>query len=219
MSDVVPSVYAVMKKAAISQAAFRGLEKSNLSPEADVRAVWWWRVRGLWRAGKLLPLLGVFGLDAGAWVLSIQHPDKSIPVYIFLLPLLTVVWLAIAFRSSRRAWKMAREARKVPSHRVRYVLLHSYASEAPWLVFFSLSGGEDDEPFGAVPLRYGPLRDRYRQLPSPVGEARLTGNVEDGSIVVPWISGQPVWPSATFRGIDMSDALCLRSVSELVRPE
>ncbi|MFE9820496.1 hypothetical protein [Streptomyces sp. NBC_00236] len=207
-----------MVEAGESQARYRGLEQSTMRRESDVRRVMWWRVRGLQYSSHLIPFLGTLALNAAAVMVGSRKPD-SVPFWIFILPLITVVWAVIAGFGCRRAWRMARVARLQPAIQVRYVLLHSYASEAPWLFFFPQSGGEEEGPVGALPLRYGPLRDRLRDLPEPVGVAALTGEINGASIVVPWINGQPVWPAAEFKEIDLNDPQNARMVSEMIRAE
>ncbi|WP_369201168.1 hypothetical protein [Streptomyces sp. PU-14G] len=215
--------YPTMRQAALSQARYRGLEKSGLKPEADVRRVVWWRVRGLWRAGQLLPLLGVLGLDALAIETAWEAPGRT-PVWaVVALPVLTLLWLGVAARGCLRAWRMARTARQTPNTRMRYLLLHSYTSDAPWLVLFPDAAHsekpETDPPVGALPLSYGPLRDRFRGLPTPTGTAELSGCLEPGSVVIPWVQNQPLWPTHGYRPIDLNDQQHFRSMNNLVRPE
>ncbi|WP_326656678.1 hypothetical protein [Streptomyces sp. NBC_00385] len=207
-----------MIEASESQAKYRGLTGSTMRREVDIRRAAWWRVRGLQNSSHALPFLGTLCLSALAAMMGFRNPD-SIPFWIFILPLITVVWAVIAAFGCRRAWGMARVARLQPSVHVRYVLLHSYASEAPWLVFFPRSGGDEVEPMGALALKYGPMRDRLRDLPEPIGIAALTGEVSGASVVVPWINDRPVWPAASFKEINLSDPRHSRMVSELIRAE
>ncbi|MFG2565393.1 hypothetical protein ACGFR6_08130 [Streptomyces sp. NPDC048567] len=210
--------YREMAEASVSQAAYRRLEAPEWRCEADVRRTFWWRVRGLQRAGRLLPLAGVLALDGLAVVASLERPDR-IPFWVFLLPLVTLCWAGVVAVSSRRAWRMARVARTEPGPGMPYLLLHSYASGAPWLVFFREEDGMHAEPAGALPLSYGPDRDLYRDLPAPVGEARLSGTLRSGAVVVPWIGDRVAWPAGGYRELDLTDPRQARSMTELVRPE
>ncbi|MFE7268566.1 hypothetical protein ACFU9B_42460 [Streptomyces sp. NPDC057592] len=210
--------FAAMADAAVSQAAYRGLEAPTVRPEADVRRAAWWRVRGLQRAAHLPLLLGVVALDGAALFVSAQHPQADVPFWIYSLPLLTAIVFGMALVGCRRASRMARAARQT-GQRMRYTLLHSYASEAPWLVFFADLEDDEAEPLGSLPLRYGPLRNRFRELPPPVGEAVLAGEMRPGAAVVPWIGGRAYWPESGFRPVDPGNPQHLRSLSEMMRPE
>ncbi|MBW5253509.1 MULTISPECIES: hypothetical protein [Streptomyces] len=210
--------FAALADAALSQATYRGLETPAVRPEADVRRVAWWRVRGLQRAAHLPLLLGVLALNGAVLLIKAQHPHASVPFWIYSLPLLTAIVLGMTGVGCRRAVRMARAAR-LPGQRMRYTLLHSYASETPWLVLFDEAEDDDAKPLGMLPLRYGPLRNRFRELPSPVGKAALAGRLLAGAIAIPWIEGRPVWPESGFRPLDLGDPQHLRALSEMLRPE
>lgn len=210
--------FAALADAALSQATYRGLETPGVRPEADVRRVAWWRVRGLQRAAHLPLLFGVLVLNGAVLLIKAQHPQGGVPFWIYSLPLLTAIVFGTAGVGCRRAVRMARAAR-LPGKRMRYTLLHSYASEAPWLVLFDEAEDGDAKPLGMLPLRYGPLRDRFRELPPPVGKAALSGGLLAGVIAVPWIEGRAVWPESGFRPVDLGDHRHLRALSEMLRPE
>ncbi|MFE0642374.1 hypothetical protein ACFW2Y_12290 [Streptomyces sp. NPDC058877] len=217
-NGAAPVSYREMAEAAVSQAAYRGLEEPTLRPEADVRRVAWWRVRGLHRSLHTLPYLGVLAMSAFAVDTVLRYPDNA-PFWIVFLPVVTLVWTGIFLAAARRTRRMARVARQEPGRTVRYLLLHSYTSEAPWLVFFPLDGGDDAEPIGTLPLQYGPIRHRFRDLPGPVGEAALCGDATYRSVTVPWIGDRVAWPSAGYGEIDLDGAHDMRFVRELIRPE
>ncbi|MEU2800048.1 hypothetical protein ACFYT7_15130 [Streptomyces sp. NPDC004041] len=219
MTDDVTAVsHREMAEAATSQAAYRKLEKPTLRPEADVRRVAWWRVRGLQRAAHAQTLLIVLVMDAMA-IYAIQVYPDDLPVWFPTLPLITLIGVGFVAIGVRRAWRMARVARREPGQTVRYLLLHSYTSEAPWLVFFPLTGGKNAEPIGTLPLQYGPIRHRFRDLPAPIGEATLCGDATYRSVTVPWIDDQVAWPSHGYGEIDLDSAHDMRFVTELIRPE
>ncbi|MFF0568966.1 hypothetical protein ACFYT7_15125 [Streptomyces sp. NPDC004041] len=217
--DVVTVSYREMAEAATSQAAYRKLEKPTLRPEADVRRVAWWRVRGLQRTAHAPILLTILGTDALAVYATQVVPDDDRPFWFALVPLISLGVLAFVLTGVRRARHLARVARQEPGRTMRYLLLHSYVSGAPWLVFFPLTGGDEAEPIGTLPLKYGPTRDLYRDLPAPVGEATLCGDATYRSVTVPWIDGQVVWPSAGYGEICLDSDHDMRFLSELIRPE
>ncbi|MFD7530914.1 hypothetical protein ACFV8E_25490 [Streptomyces sp. NPDC059849] len=210
--------FAAMADAAASQAAYRGLEAPTVRPEVDVRRAVWWRVRGLQRAARLPLLLGVVAIDAAALLIRGQHPQIHPPFWIYLLPLLTAMALGMAVVGCRRASRMASAARK-PGQLMRYTLLHSYLSETPWLVIFADSEGDEAEPLGLLPLRYGPLRNRFRELPPPAGEAVLAGELLPGAAVVPWIDGHAYWPASGFQSFDPEYPKQLQLLTEMLRLE
>ncbi|MEV8452300.1 hypothetical protein AB0467_05600 [Streptomyces sp. NPDC052095] len=214
--------YATLAAAAVSQAAYRGLEAPAVRPETDVRRAAWWRVRGLRRAAQLPLLALVLAVDGATLLVKAQDPGADVPVWIYSLPLLTVFVLGLAVVGGRRALRMAGAARRT-GPRVRYTLLHSYVTEAPWLVLFADTADDEAEPLGLLPLRYGPLRDRFRELPPPVGEAVLAGGTEPGTepgtVVVPWIDGRAYWPESGLQSFEPDNPQHLRSLSELIRPE
>ncbi|WP_086818262.1 hypothetical protein [Streptomyces cacaoi] len=222
VDEEVELSYRTMREAALSQARYRGLEESGMRPEADVRRVTWWRVRGLWRAGELLPLAGMLGLNVMAAWQAQESPD-GVPAWAGVLPVLALGAIGFAAKGSLRAWRLARVARQVPHTRMRYLLLHSYAMEAPLIVLFPLPEDsphpDEDEPVGIIPLPYGPLRDRFRELPGPVGVARISGALRPGEFAVPWMGEQPLWPTHTYRKLDLGHPRHLRTVHELIRPE
>ncbi|WP_146252261.1 hypothetical protein [Streptomyces carminius] len=141
----------------------------------------------------------------------------DVPIWIFLLPLLTFSAAVFAANGSRRAFRLARAARRKSGVRVRYVLLHSHTSSSPWLVFFPGEDeeGEDAGPMGCLRLSYGPVRQYFRDLPRPVGESLLMGNLRDGEVVVPWIGANVVWPAGSFREANSSDQDQVSFFSEL----
>lgn len=192
MDDAVALTYGPMSRAAVRQAEFRRIQEGTLRSGPDVCGAARWRVPVLVSESHLLLLLGAFVLDAGALMVRARNPEVSVPFWIYLLPLLTVVAAGMAVFGSLRAWRLARVARRAASRRGRYALLHSYVSGMPWLVFFPESGGNDAEPFGALPLRYGPKHDLFRGLPRPVGHVDLCGLMRSGETVVPWIGDRPV---------------------------
>ncbi|MFG3405750.1 hypothetical protein [Streptomyces sp. NPDC048142] len=217
--DTVVATYREMAEAAASQAAYRKVEQPTLRPEADVRRVAWWRVRGLQRAAHAPILLMILGTDGLAVYAAELVPDDNRPFWFGLVPLISLGVLAFVLTGVRRAWRMAGVARREPGQTVRYLLLHSYVSEAPWLVLFPLTGGDEAEPIGTLPLQYGPIRHRFRDLPAPVGEAVLCGDATYRSVTVPWIDGQVVWPSAGYGEIYLGSDHDMRFVTELIRHE
>lgn len=208
-----------MAAAAFEQAESRGILKGTLSPEVDVRKAMWWRVRSLQRIGYIPPLLGVLGLDAAAILTKIQYFQRPVPFWIFLLFPLTAVAVIVAIFTSKHAWTLARVARSESGLHVRYALLHSYTSAAPWLVFFPEGGNGEATPIGALKLSYGPVRNYYRNLPKPTGRALVKGEMSDGSIIVPWVDGQAVWPAEGFKGPDQKGCDWIKFISELTEPK
>lgn len=211
----VEATYGAMAGAAMFQAEDRGIQEGTTRPEVDVRRAPWWWVRGLQRTGRLPLLLGILGLDAAALLTRAQYPEADVPFWVFLLLPLTVAAVVVAVRGSWFACRLARIARRKTGAHVRYVLLHSHTSAAPWLVFFPGHGEEEAEPLGALKLSYGPVRHYYRDLPAAVGTAELSGEVRDGSVVVPWIGDRPVWPTDFFRELVPEDHGQIEFLSEL----
>jgi hypothetical protein len=211
--------YELAAAAAFEQAEGRGTLKGTMHLEVDVRQAMWWRVRSLQRVGYIPALLGILGLDAAAVLAKIQHPQMPVPFWIFLLFPLTVVAVTVAVFSSGRARALARVARLKSGLHVRYVLLHSHSSAAPWLVFFPEGGEGEATSIGALKLSYGPVRHYYRNLPKPAGRALLKGEVSDGSTVVPWIDGQAVWPAEGFKEPDREVCDWIDFISELTEPK
>ncbi|MFB7590453.1 hypothetical protein [Streptomyces sp. NPDC056169] len=170
-------------------------------PEADVRAVPWWRVRGLRRGSGLNEVLmaatGCAGAGLGVWL------DVGIPAYVMAV-LMAGTLLRSGFRlltTGRPAALLLARAATAPVPVVRrYALLHDPRGSVPVLVVFPAHGGPDDRPEGLIALAPPGTPNRPSVgLPSePTGSVELRGwldRADDGlPIVVPWIEGRPLWP-------------------------
>ncbi|MFF1507257.1 hypothetical protein [Streptomyces sp. NPDC058326] len=191
-SPVLP--YASLAEAARRQAAGAKARRRR-RPEPDVRAVAWWRVRGLreisglswtagscavsaallgfaWLGGEDAGMLGVFGLfmAAGACV--------------------NVVRLLTSGVSAARL--LARTAGAPVAVPKRYVVLADPYSGSPVLVVFAPHGGPGDKAEGALPLL------RSSAPGEPAGEVELHGWLDlderGRPLVVARSGGRVLWP-------------------------
>ncbi|MFC9702290.1 hypothetical protein ACFTWD_16465 [Streptomyces sp. NPDC056943] len=170
-------------------------------PEADVRGVAWWRVRGLRRLSGLDEVLvaavACAGAGLGVWL------GVGIPAYVMGV-LMTGTLLRAGFRlltTGRPVALLLARAATAPVPVVRrYALLYDPRGGTPVLVVFPAHGGPDDRPEGLLPLAPPgtPNRPRLGLPPAPTGSVELRGwldRADDGlPIVVPWIEGRPLWP-------------------------
>ncbi|MEU7511340.1 hypothetical protein AB0B13_04950 [Streptomyces sp. NPDC042898] len=181
-------------------------------PEADVRAVPWWRVRGLRRVSALEELLvaavGCAGAGLGVWL------DVGIPAYVIGV-LMAGTLLRACFRlltTGRPVALLLARAATAPVPVVRrYALLYDPRGGTPVLVVFPAHGGPDDRPEGLIPLAPPGTSNRPRLgLPSaPTGSVELRGWLDRADnglpIVVPWIEGRPLWPVEPYAEAGGSD--------------
>jgi hypothetical protein len=216
---MVALTYKTMAEAAVQQAEYRKLKNGTIATKGGSVKTLWRRVRRLCRESNLSFLASAIGLDIAALVVKSQHPQTDSPTWIYVLSIITLVTAGMAVYGCSCSWKVVRTARQNHGVQLRYTLLHSYLSGMPWLVFFEEYGSDEAEPIGMLPLRYGPQRDYYRDLPTPLGKATLTGPMQTGSMVVPRIDGFPLWPRGAFIEVDLGDAEQRRRISEMVRPE
>jgi hypothetical protein len=218
-NEAAALTYETMAEAAVQQAEYRSLQNGTMDPEGRGGKATWRRDRRLLRESNLYFLASAFCLDIAALVVKSQHPDVDAPVWVYILPIITLVTVGMAAYGCSRVWRLLCAARRAHGVQFRYTLLHSYLSGMPWLIFFEESAGDAAEPTGMVGLRYGPQRDYFRDLPTPLGKAVLAGIMRTGSTVVPRIDGFPLWPKGTFVAIDLDDAEQCKRISEMVRPE
>ncbi|MFI9211035.1 hypothetical protein ACIGW7_23325 [Streptomyces sp. NPDC053253] len=181
-------------------------------PEADVREVPWWRVRGLRQVSALEELLvaavGCAGAGLGVWL------DVGIPAYVIGV-LMAGTLLRACFRlltTGRPAALLLARAATAPVPVVRrYALLYDPRGGTPVLVVFPAHGGPDDRPEGLIPLAPPGTSNRPRLgLPSaPTGSVELRGWLDRADnglpIVVPWIEGRPLWPVEPYAEAGGSD--------------
>jgi hypothetical protein len=213
--------YDQMRAASVSQAKYRKLTNPELAPMADVRRVAWWRVRGLWRIAYLPQLLGVLLIGAATlYGMAISDP-QDVPFWILIVPLVSIAWFVISGAGVLRALRLSRAAKAATVGNFRYVLLHSYTWDSPWLVFFPAQGDISDRPVAALRLSYGPDRDLFRDLPGPLGNVRLTGctGASQDALVIPWIEEQPYWPQGVLWVLNLEESIDVRTMTELVHPE
>ncbi|MER6094365.1 hypothetical protein ABT154_00560 [Streptomyces sp. NPDC001728] len=187
-------------------------------PEADVREVVWWRVRGLGRgAGVHETLILGAALVVAVYAIGVITLGKLLRAGYLLLT------------SGRHAARMLARAATapVPVDR-RYVLLHAPYGDVPVLVLFPAHGGADDLPEALLELLPPGTRKHPRAgLPSePTGRVELRGwldRVDDGrAVVVPWIEGRPLWPAEPYReagGAEFTALLDRLAPPATVRPE
>ncbi|MFC8789337.1 hypothetical protein [Streptomyces cinereoruber] len=189
-------------------------------PEADVRSVPWWRVRGLRRASGLNELLSAATccvLVGGPLLLPMEGFQR---VYLFGLGavflVLLVLWTFRVLAGGAGAARLLTRAATAPVPVVRrYVLLHDPRDDTPVLVFFPAHGGPDDLPEAVLPLTPpGTQKDSRLGLPpAPTGTAELRGwlnRTDDGQpVVVAWIDDRPLWPAGPYREAGTPEAASL----------
>ncbi|WP_250302612.1 hypothetical protein OG204_17380 [Streptomyces sp. NBC_01387] len=176
-------------------------------PEADVREVAWWRVRGLRRTSGLTAVAGALGVAVLPWV--VYAVRGGIP---FNMKVLAVVWAALAVLNSWRAWNngipaarlIARAARAPVPVPKRYVLLSAPDGSKHALVLFPPYGGDDDQPEAMIQLVPGNAKKPWRGLPGePVGTVELRGWVDvNPPVVVGWIDGRAYWPQEPYQELN-----------------
>ncbi|WP_329622568.1 hypothetical protein OG357_20750 [Streptomyces sp. NBC_01255] len=169
-------------------------------PEADVRAVPWWRVRSL-RQGSGLGEVLISGVVC-AVLLGVLTPTDldggpEIAAYTFGMMMLgTFVVSGYRLLTTGRpaARRLARAATAPRPATRRYVLLHGPAGGRPSLFLFPDGERPDDLPDGLLMLRPSDA------LPSaPTGSVELHGWLDRADsglpVVVPWVDGRPLWPA------------------------
>jgi hypothetical protein len=203
--------YAVL--AAHAQRQARPQDKA-LRPEADVRKVPWWRVRGLRRAAGVPPVVVAFTFCAAVGAVALTGPTGSDAlklgaVGVLVLGALVYSCYRLLTVGLPAARVLARAAVSYPPHLRRYVLLYHPEGGAPVLVLFPALGGLHARPDAVLALvPPGPRKEPRRGLPAlPVGTVRLHGwqdSTPDGRrpFVVPWIGGRPLWPAGPLWGDD-----------------
>jgi hypothetical protein len=211
--------YASMAETATQQAESRKLRNGTINPEGAGAGKAWFRMRRLVRESNMSFLASALGLDLSVLLMISQGTQVGPPIWVYLLPILTMVTAGMAAYGFARAWRLIVAARKKHGVQCRYTLLHSHLSGMPWLVFFEESDNDQAAPSGMLPLRYGPPRDYYRDMPAPFGEATLTGTMRTGAAVVPRIHGFPVWPRGSFIEVDLDNTAQAGRLGELVRPK
>lgn len=177
-------------------------------PEADVREVPWWRVRGLRRVSGLNETLTSAAGCAGVGALA--GFEEATPIWAYILGVLAVgTLLRSGFQLltiGRPAARLLARAATAPVPVVRrYAMLHDPYGGAPVLVVFPTHGGPDDRPEGLLVLASpGTPKRPWLGLPSaPTGSVELRGWLDRADnglpIVVPWIEGRPLWPAEPYR--------------------
>ncbi|MET9671910.1 hypothetical protein ABZY68_02280 [Streptomyces sp. NPDC006482] len=168
-------------------------------PEADVRAVPWWRVGSLRRTSGLTEVLiwGVVCAAAGA--LTATGPDGGFGIAVYTVGVLTLGALLVSgyrlLTTGRHAARRLARAATAPAPATRrYVLLRGPAGGRPTLFLFPDGERPDDLPDGLLML------PPTGALPSaPTGSVELHGwldRAESGlPVVVPWVEGRPLWPA------------------------
>ncbi|MEU6619492.1 hypothetical protein ABZ926_01685 [Streptomyces litmocidini] len=203
--------YADLAAHARRQAAPQG---KALRPEADVRRVPWWRVRGLRRVAGVPRVLIALAFCAAVGAAALTGPPKGDVPMLYGIGLLVLGALAhschrMLVAGGPTARLMARAASAAPPTPRRYVLLYDPHGGGPVLVLFPVHGGPYVQPEGLLPLiPPGPPKSPRRGLPArPVGTAWLHGlrDFAPGGrtpFVVPWIDGRPLWPAEPYRKSD-----------------
>ncbi|MCX5391644.1 hypothetical protein [Streptomyces sp. NBC_00094] len=168
-------------------------------PEADVRAVPWWRVRSLRRVSGLNEVLILVAVCAGLGVLSVTGLNEGIEVGTYTVGVLTLGALLVSgyrlLTTGRHAARRLARAATAPAPATRrYVLLRGPAGGRPTLFLFPDGERPDDLPDGLLML------PPTGALPSaPTGSVELHGwldRAESGlPVVVPWVEGRPLWPA------------------------
>ncbi|MFD3992044.1 hypothetical protein [Streptomyces sp. NPDC058583] len=193
--------YASLAEAARRQAvtARRTFPWQRRRPEADVRTVPWWRVRGLREISGLgsigVSLLGAAAMFALAW----RFPEDA--------PLAWVIGVFVGagcavnvfrlFTSGRPAARLLARAAAAPvAVPKRYVALSDPYGGGPVLVVFPAHGGPGDLPEGALPLL------RSSAPGEPVGEVELYGwldlDVHGRPCVTARTGGRVLWPADAY---------------------
>ncbi|MFJ5709939.1 MULTISPECIES: hypothetical protein [unclassified Streptomyces] len=193
------------------QWAAAGRDARTRRPEADVRVVPWWRVRGLRRIAGLTQVGGAAAVTAvmgGLLATDViwPEPESGGPDVLLssVLLLLGASWLAWAcFATWHRGVPVVRvlvraATAPVPVER-RYALVPEPVGDGALLVLFPAHGGPDDRPEAVLPLL---PPDRSVE---PTGTVELRGwldrDGEDGDgdpVVVAWCGERPLWPAAPY---------------------
>ncbi|MEU0085081.1 hypothetical protein [Streptomyces sp. NPDC006274] len=192
-----PLTYAVFAAEAERQAIPQPRYGSVRRPEADVRDVPWWRVRGLRAAAGLERLASAAVLIALAPVFwPLLGPAQALLTGAAGLALLLYGGWGTLTRSMPAARLLARAAVAPDPVPKRYTLLHDPYGGAPLLLLFPAHGGDDDPPESVVTLLPPGTRKRpWLGLPAAaVGTAELHGGPEESAFAVPWIEGRAHWP-------------------------
>jgi hypothetical protein len=177
-------------------------------PEADVRDVPWWRVRGFRAAAGLERLASAAVLIALAAVLwpLLGAAQGLLTGGAGLAILLYGGWGTLT-RSMPAARLMARAAVAPDPVPKRYTLLHDPYDGAPLLLLFPADGGDDDPPESVVALLSpGTRKQPWLDLPAAaVGTAELRGRPEESPFFVPWIEGRAHWPQSPYEELNPDD--------------
>ncbi|MDX2293058.1 MULTISPECIES: hypothetical protein [Streptomyces] len=192
--------------------AAAGRNARTRRPEADVRAVPWWRVRTLRRIAGLTQVGGAAAVTAvmgGLLALDVIWPEPGSGgpdvLTSSVLLLLGAGWLVWAcFAAWTRGVPVVRvlvraATAPVPVER-RYALVPEPVGEGALLVVFPAHGGPDDRPEGVLPLL---PPDRPVE---PTGTVELRGWLDrdgepggDGdAVVVAWCGERPLWPAGPY---------------------
>ncbi|MFD0367278.1 hypothetical protein [Streptomyces sp. NPDC127114] len=220
-----PLTYATLTAAAARQAVPRS---GRRRPEADVRAVPWWRVRSLRRvAGLPMAAGGLIALATGSAAL-LRPEGSDVQAYAVLalgaglFPYAGYRFLTSGRTAARRLAEAARAAEAVPR---RYALLYDPYGGGPVLLVFPAGDGTDDLPEGVIRLLPQGTRTRPgRGLPSaPSGPVELRGRregtAEGDPVVVPWIEGRPVWPAGPYEELRPGDPAAREYLERLAPPQ
>ncbi|MFF2775170.1 hypothetical protein ACFVU3_09695 [Streptomyces sp. NPDC058052] len=199
-------------------------------PEADPRAVPWWRVRSLRRVAGL-PQMGygliVLATCGGLLSLDVIWPDPESAGTPTSGVVLTAVATAWTLWASAQVWRrglpvvrlLVRAAlAPVPVER-RYALVPAPVGEDVALVLFPAHGGPDDRPEGVLPL----LPPERPVEPSGTVELRgwldRDGTDAEDPVVVAWHGGRPLWPAGPYLEAGTADgAALLEDLAGLLGP-
>jgi hypothetical protein len=203
-----PLTYAVFAAEAERQAIPQPRYGSVRRPEADVRDVPWWRVRGLRAAAGLeRPASAAVLIALGAVLWSLLGATEGLLTGGVGLALLLYGGWGTLTRSMPAARLLARAAVAPDPVPKRYTLLHDSYGGAPLLLLFPAQGGDDDPPESVIALLSPGTRKRpWLGLPAAaVGTAELHGRPEESPFVVPWIEGRAHWPQSPCEELNPDD--------------
>ncbi|MFJ8073725.1 hypothetical protein ACIQ7Q_07225 [Streptomyces sp. NPDC096176] len=200
--------YAVFAAEAERQAIPQPGYGSVRRPEADVREVPWWRVRGLRAAAGLERVAGAAALIPLAAVLwPLGGTAQGLLTGGAGLALLLYAGWGTLTRDMPAARLLARAAVAPDPVPKRYALLHDPYGGTPLLLLFPADGGDDDPPEAVLTLLLPGTRKRpWLGLPAAaVGTAELRGLRDDLRFAVPWIEGRAHWPQSPYEELRPDD--------------